>query len=169
MFAAGTYPVTGRFNLASPDLKAPDGSARVRSLSLRIRTPDGQEWRSAMINAPFFPVATPQAFYDLQVASADKSHPDALKSFAAVHPEIGAFSQWAGSAPFTSSYAEDRYNGINSFVFTNAQGQDQAVRWSLSRPPNLCWSRATNSRSASPISCWQTSPSASRRRRSAGL
>lgn len=131
MFAAGTYPVTGRFNLASPDLKAPDGSARVRSLSLRIRTPDGQEWRSAMINAPFFPVATPQAFYDLQVASADKSHPDALKSFAAVHPEIGAFSQWAGSAPFTSSYAEDRYNSINSFVFTNAQGQDQAVRWSF--------------------------------------
>jgi catalase len=131
MFAAGSYPVTGRFNLATPDPKTVDGTARVRALSLRIRTPDGQEWRSAMIDAPFFPVATPQAFYDLQVASANKTDPEAMKNFAAVHPEIGAFGAWAGSAPFTSSYAEDRYNGLNSFVFVNAQGQEQAVRWSF--------------------------------------
>ncbi len=28
-----------------------------------------------------------------------------------------------------TSYAEDRYNSLNSFIFTNAQGQDQLVRW----------------------------------------
>ena len=131
MFATGTYPVTGRFNLAVADPKAADGSARVHGLSLRIQTPDGQEWRAAMIDAPFFPVATPQAFYELQVASARKDDPDAMKNFAAAHPEIGAFGAWAGSAPFTGSYAENRYNGLNSFVFTNAQGQDQTVRWSF--------------------------------------
>ena len=131
MFATGTYPVTGRFNLAVADPKAQDGTARVRGLSLRLRTPDGQEWRAAMIDAPFFPVATPQAFYELQVASARKDDPDAMKHFAAAHPEIGAFGAWAGSAPFTGSYAENSYNGLNSFIFTNAQGQDQTVRWSF--------------------------------------
>ena len=131
MFAAGTYPATGRFNLAVADPKTADGTARVHGLSLRIRTPDGQEWRAAMIDAPFFPVATPQAFYELQLASARKDDPDAMKNFATAHPEIGAFGAWAGSAPFTGSYAENRYNGLNSFIFTNAQGQDETVRWSF--------------------------------------
>lgn len=131
MMASGSYPVTGRFNLATPDPKTQDGTARVRGLSLRIKTPDGQEWRAAMIAAPFFPVATVQAFYDLQIASARKDDPDAMKNFAAAHPEIGAFGAWAGSAPFTGSYAEERYNGLNSFLFTDASGQDRAVRWSF--------------------------------------
>ena len=131
MLAAGTYPVTGRFNVATPDPKADDVEARVRGLSLRIRTPHGQEWRSAMISAPFFPVGTVQAFFELQEASARKNDPDAMKNFAAAHPELGAFGAWAGSAPFTGSYAEDRFNGLNSFVFTDAAGQDRAVRWSF--------------------------------------
>lgn len=131
VFATGTYPVTGRFNLAVPDPQAKDASARVRGLSLRIQTPDGQEWRTAMIDVPFFPVATPQAFYELQLASARKDDPEAMKKFAVAHPEFGVFAAWAGSAPFTASYAENRYNSLNSFVFTNAQGQDQVVRWSF--------------------------------------
>jgi catalase len=131
MFTAGAYPVTGRFNLAVADPKTQDGTARVHGMSLRVQTTDGQEWRAAMIDAPFFPVATPQAFYDLQIASAAKDNPDAMKNFAAAHPEIGAFGAWAGSAPFTGSYAENRYNSLNSFIFTNAQGQDQTVRWSF--------------------------------------
>lgn len=131
MLATGSYPVTGRFNLAVADPQTRDGSARVHGLSLRIQTPDGQEWRSAMIDAPFFPVATPRAFYELQVATAHKDDPGAMKNFAAAHPEIGAFGAWAGSAPFTGSYAENRYNGLDSFVFTNAEGREQTVRWSF--------------------------------------
>ena len=64
MFAPGSYPVTGRFNLATADPKASDATVRVRGLSLRIVAPNGSEWRTAMIDAPFFPVATPQAFYE---------------------------------------------------------------------------------------------------------
>jgi catalase len=131
MMAAGSYPVTGRFNVATPDPKAEDSTARVRGLSLRVKTPDGQEWRSAMITAPFFPVGTVPAFYELQMASARKDDPDAMKNFAAAHPRLGAFGAWAGSAPFTGSYAEERYNGLNSFVFTDAAGQARAVRWSF--------------------------------------
>src|ERR1700753_1624746 len=69
VFTRGQYPVLGRFNLGTPDANAPDASVRVRGLGLRISTPDGQEWRSATISPPFFPVSTPQAFYELLRAS----------------------------------------------------------------------------------------------------
>jgi len=131
MLAAGSYPVTGRFNLAGPNPGMPDGTGRVRGLSLRIQSPDGQEWRTAMINPPVFPIATPQDFYAFQVASAKKDDSDAIKQFAASHPTLAAFGAWARSAPFTESYAEDRFNSLNSFLFTNAQGEDRAVRWTF--------------------------------------
>jgi catalase len=131
MLAAGSFPVTGRFNLATADPKASDATVRVRGLSLRIVAPGGSEWRTAMIDAPFFAVATPQAFYGLLQASANKSDPDAMKNFAAAHPEFGNFVAWAGSAPWTGSYAQEQFNSLNSFIFTNASGEDQAVRWSF--------------------------------------
>jgi catalase len=131
VFAPGSYPVTGRFNLATADPKAPDATVRVRGLSLRIVAANGSEWRTAMIDAPFFAVSTPQAFYGLLQASANKSDPDAMKNFAAAHPEFGNFVAWAGSAPWMGSYAQERFNSLNSFIFTNAADEDQAVRWSF--------------------------------------
>ncbi len=130
MFAAGSFPATGRFNLGVPDPKATDGSARVRGLGLRVQAPQGAEWRTAMIDPPFFAVSTPEAFYELQTAS-HSSDPNAMKAFAGAHPEIKAFGGWAASAPFTGSYADTRFNSLDSFIFTNAQGQEQAVRWSF--------------------------------------
>lgn len=130
VFAKGQYPALGRFNIASPDLKAVDAMVRVRGLGLQISTPDGQEWRSAMIDPPFFPVATPQAFYELLTASASKD-PEAMKGFVAAHPELMNFGAWAESAPWTGSYAEERFNSLNSFVFTDSSGTDHTVRWSL--------------------------------------
>jgi catalase len=99
-------------------------------MGLQISTPDGEVWRSAMIDAPFFPVSTPQAFYELLIASANKD-PNAMKTFAGAHPEIAAFGGWAKSAPWTGSYAEDRFNSLNSFVFANSSGMEKTVRWSL--------------------------------------
>lgn len=131
MLASGSYPVTGRLNLAGPDPRMQDAAGRVRGLSLRVQTPDRQEWRSAMINAPFFPAATPKDFYELQLAGANKQDPDAMKKYGAAHPALGAFGGWAKSAPFFESYAQDRFNSLNSFVFTDAQGQDKTVRWSF--------------------------------------
>lgn len=130
LLSAGSYPVIGRFNLAGAVLSEPDANARVRGLSLRILAPDGSEWRTAMISAPFFPVATPDAFYAQLQASASKE-PGAMRAFAAAHPEIARFGAWAGTAPWTASYAEERYNGLNAFIFTNAEGHDHAVRWSM--------------------------------------
>jgi len=130
VFARGQYPVLGRFNLATADANAPDATVRVRGLGLRITTPDGQEWRSAMIDPPVFAVSTVQGFYELQMAlkSADAS---AMKNFIAAHPEFLAFVDWAKNAPWTDSYAEDRFNSLDSFVFVDGAGAEHAVRWSL--------------------------------------
>ena len=84
----------------------------------------------AMIDPPFFPVASVEAFRELQIASASKE-PDAMAKFAGAHPEIAAFGGWAKSAPWTGSYAEEPYNSLNSFIFTDGSGNDHAVRWSL--------------------------------------
>jgi catalase len=130
VFTRGQYAALGRFNLATADPNAPDATVRVRGMGLRISTPDGQEWRTAMIDPPFFPVSTPQAFYELLVASASKD-PNAMKTFAGVHPEIAAFGAWAKSAPWTGSYAEERYNSLNSFILIDNSGAEHAVRWSL--------------------------------------
>jgi catalase len=129
IFARGEYSVIGRFNLATADAHAADAMVRVRGLGLQISAPDGEVWRAAMIDPPFFPIATPEAFYALLLASKSKD-PNAMKTFAAAHPEIVAFGGWAKSAPWTGSYAEEPYNSLNSFIFTDGSGAEHAVRWS---------------------------------------
>jgi catalase len=130
VFTRGQYPALGRFNLATPNPDAADATVPVRGMGLRITTPDGQEWRTAMIDAPFFAVSTPQAFYEMLLATGSKD-PNAVKTFAAAHPEFATFGAWVASAPSTGSYAEDRYNSLDSFVFTDGSGAEKTVRWSL--------------------------------------
>src|SRR5271170_2052942 len=130
VFVRGQYPAVGRFNLATADPNVADAMVRVRGIGIRITTPDGQEWRSAMIDAPIFPVSTPQGFYELLTASGSKD-PDAMKKFIAAHPEFTTFLGWAKNAPWTGSYAEERYNSLNSFLFVDGTGTTHPIRWSL--------------------------------------
>lgn len=130
LFAAGRYPVVGRLNLATPMPNAEDASVRVRGLGVQVKTPDGQEWRSAMNDPPFLAAPTPQIFYEMLKATGTKD-PEKIKAFAGAHPEFAAFGAWAKSAPFTPSFAENRFNSLNSFVLTDASGSDRTVRWSM--------------------------------------
>ena len=136
MFAAGRYPVIGRFAIAVGDPLAADAAGRVRSMAIRVVASDGQEWRSGMNNSPIFVVATPEAFYDLTVASdivpaTGKPDPAALRQFGAAHPETAAFAEWARAAPWTSSYADQDYSSLNAFRFVDASGVGRAVRWTM--------------------------------------
>ena len=83
-----------------------------------------------MINAPVFAVSTPQEFYQLLLAAGSKD-PNAVKAFAAANPNFAGFGAWAQKGPWTGSYAEERFNGLNAFVFVDNAGARQAVRWSL--------------------------------------
>jgi catalase len=130
VFTPGTYPVVGRFNLATADPHAADAMVRVRGLGIQITTPDGEQWRSAMIDAPIFPVSTPQDFYEMLTATSSKD-PNAMKTFVGAHPGFLTFVGWAKSAPWTESYAEERYNSLNSFLFVDDGGTRHPIRWSL--------------------------------------
>jgi catalase len=130
VFARGQYPALGRFNLGAPNPDAADATVRVRGIGLQISTPDGQEWRTAMINAPVFAASTPEAFYELLIASGSKD-PNAMKEYVAAHPQIAGFGAWAQTGPWTGSYAEERFNGLDAFVFGDNAGATHAVRWSL--------------------------------------
>jgi catalase len=136
MFAAGSYPVIGRFAIATGNPNAADASGRVRSMAIRVVTPDGQEWRSGINDSPMFVVATPQAFYEMTLTqdvdqATGKPNPAATEHFFATHPEAQPFAEWAKTAPWTDSWADRTYNSLNAFRFVNADGQSQRVRWSM--------------------------------------
>jgi catalase len=130
VFAAGRYPVLGRFNLGTPDPSAPDSTVRVRGMGLQISAPNGEIWRAAMINAPVFAVSTPGEFYELLEASGSKD-PNAIQAFSSKHPEFAPFAKWAEAPTWTASYAEESYNSLNAFIFVDSAGNEHAVRWSL--------------------------------------
>jgi catalase len=135
MFAAGNYPVVGRFAIAVGDPRAADAVGRVRSMAVRIRA-GGEEWRSGMNNSPVFAVSTPLAFYQLTRAQAvdpstGKANPALVRSFFDAHPESAAFMSWAAIAPWSSSFADQKYNSLNAFRFIDGAGHTRMVRWSM--------------------------------------
>jgi catalase len=136
MFAAGSYPVIGRFAIATGNPNAADASGRVRSMAIRVVALDGQEWRSGINDSPMFVVATPQAFYEMTLTqdvdpATGKPNPAASEHFFATHPEAQPFAEWTKTAPWTDSWADRTYNSLNAFRFVNANGQSQLVRWSM--------------------------------------
>jgi len=136
VFAPGVVPVVGRFAIPGGNPQAPDGSAPIRSMALRLTQPNGQQWRTGMNSMPVFPVATPQAFYELLQAqqpdpASGKPDPAKLGAFFGAHPEAAAFLAWAKQAKPSSSYAVDSYWSLNAFVLIDAQGAQHAVRWRM--------------------------------------
>jgi catalase len=69
VFEPGRVPVVGRFSLGGGNPDVSDAPDTIRGLGLLFRLPDGEQWRTAMINRPVFPFNTPQAFYDNLIAS----------------------------------------------------------------------------------------------------
>jgi catalase len=92
VFRPGPVPVIGRFSLGGGQPYAADTPDAVRGLGLQFSLPDGEQWRTAMINLPVFPVRTPEAFYEQLLASkpdpdTGKPDPGKMKAFLARHPE----------------------------------------------------------------------------------
>jgi catalase len=137
VFAPGQRtPVVGRFSIPVGNPYAPDSSVPIRSMALRFTLANGQQWRTGMNSMPVFPVSTPQAFYEqLKAQQPDpatgKPDPRKLAAFFASHPETAAFRTWAKTARPSASYAGERYNSLNTFLFVDAQGRIQPVRWGM--------------------------------------
>ena len=148
VFLPGRAPIVGRFALAGGKPYADDTPGNVRSLAILFKQPDGQEWRTAMINIPVFVVNTPQAFNEFNVASSPdpatgKNIPGAMSAFLAKHPETAAAIKVIGQHPFSSGFGDSPYYALNAFRFVNAQGESTPVRWSVTPDQTLQANSAT--------------------------
>lgn len=135
VLAQGRVPVIGRFAFAGGMPFVPDSPAMVRSLALRFMPPDGEEWRTGMIDIPVFPVRTPQAFYEQLVATipdpaSGKPDPAKMKVFAGAHPEFLAAVGLIKARHVSAGFADATYNSLDTFLFTNSDGAATPVRWS---------------------------------------
>ncbi|CAM0997226.1 Catalase-related peroxidase [Rhodanobacter sp. Root179] len=136
LFAPVRTPFTGRLSIAGGAPYGLDGKARVRSMALELNSDDGQQWRMAMNSFPFFGVSTVPAFYEQTRANAPdpatgKPDPAKQAAFVRAHPEFARFAAWAKTAPWSTSWANTTFNGVNAFRFTNDRGEVRNVRWSM--------------------------------------
>jgi catalase len=136
VFQSGRVPVIGRFSLGGGDPYQTDEAATVRGLGLQFSLPDGEEWRTAMVNLAVFPFRDPQAFYDNMIASQpdpNTHQPDAAKvaAFFANHPESARAIGIIKSHPVSSGFDNSTFYGLNAFRFIDAGGASIPVRWTL--------------------------------------
>ena len=135
VFAPGTFPVTARFSLGGTVPDAADQPGAVRGLGLMFQLPNGEQWRTAMINLPVFPDSTPQGFFDRLLAgkpdpATGQPVPSVMKAFLAEHPETAAAMKLIKATPPTSGLADSTFHGLNAFIATNNAGTSVPIRWS---------------------------------------
>jgi len=134
VFRPGRVPVIGRFSLSGGQPYVADAPDEVRGLGLQFSLPDGEVWRTAMVNLPVFPFRTPEAFYEQLVASkpdpkTGKPDPAGMKALLERHPETVQAMTVIKSQPVSSGFDNTTFHGLNAFRFINSAGDSIPVRW----------------------------------------
>jgi catalase len=134
VFDHGTVPVIARFSMSGGVPDAADKPATVRGLAILFRLPNGQQWRTAMVNLPVFPDSTPEGFYERILASkpdpaTGQPNPRAMTAFLARHPETAAAMKVIKNSPPSSRFADSTFRGLNAFIATNHGGASVPIRW----------------------------------------
>lgn len=129
-------PVTARFSNGGGNPRAPDNTPSVRGMSLAFTLPGNDSFEMVMINAPAFGASTLDSFMKLLASRAPDpttGQPDAQRIAAAdrENPEWAVQPTYLRTNSPPSSYATAPYFSVNSFVFQNAAGQKQHVRWTF--------------------------------------
>lgn len=131
IFAGKPVPVTVRFSDSTGLPTLGDGAPEASPHGMSIKShPPGGEVDVVTNSLAFFPVATGEDFLALLQALAasgpDAPKPTPAEQFIAAHPSVPkAF----GSVATPSSFARETYNGVDAFVFVNAQGKRQPFRF----------------------------------------
>jgi catalase len=136
VFQSGSVPVVGRFSLGGGLPDQADKPDTIRGLGLLFQPPNGQQWRTAMVNVPVFPDSTPQGFYERLLAAkplpeTGKPDPQKMAAFLDRHPETVAAMKIIKQSPPSAGFADSTFHGLNAFWFTNSAGATVPVRWSL--------------------------------------
>lgn len=136
VFAPGRMPIEGRISISGGHPDAADEPTDVRAIGLRFLPSQGEEWRTAIVNLPVFPVREPEGFYALLLATkpdpaTGKPDPAKVEAFSASHPEFVAAMKVIKSNPISSGFANTSFNSLSSFRFVNAAGAVTPARWSM--------------------------------------
>jgi catalase len=136
VFQPGRVPLVGRFSLSGGNPVIADKPDVVRGLGIQFSLPNGELWRTAMINLPVFPLRTPEAFYERLIASIPDPHtgkpdPAKMKAFLAAHPETVKAISVIKSQPVSSGFDNSTFHSLNAFRFINSAGDSIPVRWLL--------------------------------------
>jgi catalase len=131
--SVGTIAIIGRFSnfTGFPNISDKDPNASPRGMAVRFILPDGTA--TDIVNHSFngFPTATSAEFAELLRAigasGKDVPHPNPLEKFLTTHPVAKTFL--TTQAPPPVSWATISYFGVNSFKFTNAEGESRFVRY----------------------------------------
>src|SRR5712675_1606730 len=134
VFEPGRVPVIGRFSLDGGQPYQPDRPDTRRGLGLQFSPPNGELWRTAMINFPLFPVRTPEIFYERLLAfkldpATGKPDPANVKVFEERHPETVEVLKVITAEPRGSGFGNTTFHSLNTFLFTSVAGKTIPVRW----------------------------------------
>src|SRR5882672_613020 len=134
LFSGQPVPVVARFSLAGGNPEATDAEKSPRGMALEFRLPNGSLQHMTMINTPMFFAAMPRTFLDKMLAlkpdpATGKPNPDALKAFAASHPDNAGQAKFLTENNPPRSYATSAYYGIHTFKFINRDNKVTLVRW----------------------------------------
>jgi catalase len=134
IFSGAEVPVVVRFSIGGGDPNASDTGKGPRGIGIEFRLPDGSKQHMTMINAPMFFTKLPSGFLDNLLASkpdpaTGKPDPEALKKFAAAHPDSASFSAfYAGTNP-PPRYATAPLYGIHTLKFIGKDDKATLVKW----------------------------------------
>jgi len=136
VFQPGRVPVIGRFSLGGGQPHVADTPNAVRGLGIEFALPDGELWRTAMINFQVFPFRTAEGFYDQMFASkpdpsTGKPDPAKMKAFFERHPETAQALTVIKAQPVSSGFENSTFHGLHAFRFIDAAGDSIPVRWLL--------------------------------------
>ncbi|GAA3544892.1 catalase family peroxidase [Zobellella aerophila] len=137
LFQGNAIPVIGRFSQAGGNLHAPDNKPNGHGMALRFTLPDGQLHQMAMLDLPFFDVASPEGFLQKQLATTPdpatgKPDPAKVQAFEQAFPETQRLKQaLAGQSRIPAGYHRLSYNSINTFILETADGKATPVRWAF--------------------------------------
>lgn len=134
LFSGQPVAVVARFSLAGGNPTAPDADRSPRGMALEFRLPNGSLQHMTMINTPMFFASMPRTFLDRMLAlkpdtATGKPDPEALKAFAASHPDYAGQAKFLADNNPPTSYANSAYYGIHTFKFINRENKVTLVRW----------------------------------------
>ncbi len=130
----GPAPATVRYSNGSGNPAMPDTQPGGRGMATRFHLADGSVTDIIGVNLPRFLVATPEQFLDLVRAlaadkAAGKGDQANLQGFLAQHPSSVPAFQALGQMGVPASFGTTAYRALHAFVWVNADGDRQAVRY----------------------------------------